>query len=149
MNRRSTSRALRRLRLTTVLFAILAISTAGVAADKPAKPKLSLRASPSVSFSPARIFLVVEIKGGPNDFEEFYCATAEWDWGDGTTSESSYDCEPYEAGKSEMRRRYSTEHKYLTSGYYQIQFRLKKKNKPVALVHTVVQIRPGLRDIGQ
>lgn len=149
MNGRSFSRASRRVRLAAALVGLLAVSIAGAAADKPSKPKLSLRASPSVGFSPARIFLVAEITGGPNDYEEYYCASVEWDWGDGTTSESSYDCEPYESGKSEIRRRYTTEHKYLTSGQYQIQFRLKKKTKPIAVAHTIVQIRPGLRDIGQ
>lgn len=149
MNGRTTSSASRRLALAVALLAGLAATSAGATDAKTSKPKLSLRASPSVSFSPARIFLVAEIKGGPNDYEEYYCASVEWDWGDGTTSEARYDCEPYESGKSEIRRRYATEHRYLTAGHYQIQFRLKKKNKPIAAAHTLVQVRPGVRDIGQ
>ena len=35
------------------------------------KPSLSLKATPSVSFAPARIVVVAEVKGGPDDFEEF------------------------------------------------------------------------------
>ena len=63
-----------------------------------------------VSVSPARVVLTAEIVGGANDFEEFYCPTIEWDWGDGTQSESSSDCAPYEAGKSEIKRRFTVEH---------------------------------------
>ena len=39
------------------------------------KPSLSLKASPSVSFAPARIVVVAEVKGGADDLEEFYCPT--------------------------------------------------------------------------
>ncbi len=116
--------------------------------QKSSKPKLTLRASPSVAFTPARIFLVAELRGGANDYEEFYCPTIEWDWGDDTQSESSYDCEPYEPGKSEIRRRYSAEHTYRVAGRFQVQFRLKKKDKVVAAAQTVLQIRPGVRDPG-
>ena len=42
------------------------------------KPSLSLKASPAVSFAPARVVVVAELKGGPDDFEEFYCPTVEW-----------------------------------------------------------------------
>lgn len=114
---------------------------------KPSKPRLSLRASPSVAFTPARISLVAELRGGANDYEEFYCPTIEWDWGDETTSESRYDCEPYQAGKSEIRRRYTAEHTYRIPGVFQIQFRLKQKDKVVAAAQTTVQIRPGIGDI--
>lgn len=130
------------------ISAILAACLAATGAAAASKPKISVRASPAVSFSPARIFLVAEIKGGPDDFEEYYCASVEWDWGDGTTSEASYDCEPYERGKSEIRRRYATEHKYVTAGRYRIQFRLKKKDKAVAAAHATIHVRPGVRDIG-
>ena len=37
------------------------------------KPSLSLKANPSVSFAPSRVVVVAEVKGGSNDFEEFYC----------------------------------------------------------------------------
>src|SRR5688572_33320517 len=51
------------------------------------KPSLSLKATPAVSFAPARIVVVAEVKGGANDFEEFYCPSVEWEWGDLTRSE--------------------------------------------------------------
>src|SRR5690349_22890008 len=56
--------------------------------EKGKKPQLSLRASPPISFSPANIHLVAELKGGADDYEEFYCPAIEWDWGDGTRSEN-------------------------------------------------------------
>ena len=108
-----------------------------------AKPKLSLRANPVVAFAPARIHLVGELKGGANDFEDFYCASVEWEWGDGTTSEFGDDCEPYEAGKSEIRRLFPIEHIYKYAGTYVVGFRLKHKDKVLDVAHTTVQLRPG------
>ena len=108
------------------------------------KPSLSLKASPAVSFAPARIVIVAEVKGGSNDYEEFYCPSIEWDWGDLTTSTAEADCEPYEAGKSEIRRRYTVEHRYRNPGGFKIVLRLKKGNKIVATANTMVQVRAGL-----
>ncbi|MCA1560871.1 MAG: hypothetical protein LC804_11585 [Acidobacteria bacterium] len=115
---------------------------------KTPKPSIVVRASPSISFSPARVFVVAEVRGGPDDNEELYCASVEWDWGDGTKSENSYDCEPYEAGKSEIKRRFAVEHVYRLASDYRIQFRLKKKDKPVLAGRTTVKVRPGLREPG-
>src|SRR5215471_5889932 len=78
------------------------------ATDK--KPKLALKAQPVIAMSPARIVLTAELVGGANDYEEYYCPTVEWDWGDGTQSESTNDCAPYEEGKSEIKRRFTIEH---------------------------------------
>ena len=108
------------------------------------KPSLSLKASPAVSFAPARIVVVAEVKGGANDFEEFYCPSVEWEWGDLTTSTSETDCEPYEAGKSEIRRRYTVEHRYKNPGGFRIVLRLKKGTKIIAAANTLVQVRAGL-----
>ena len=108
------------------------------------KPSLSLKATPAVSFAPARIVVVAEVKGGANDFEEFYCPTVEWEWGDLTTSTSETDCTPYEAGKSEIKRRYTVEHRYKNPGGFRIMIRLKKGDKIVASANTLIQVRPGL-----
>jgi hypothetical protein len=116
--------------------------------DKPKRPKLSVKASPSMGISPARIVASADVSGGPDDFEEYYCAAVEWDWGDDTKSTSSADCDPYEPGKSTIKRRFTADHVYRTSGEYRIQFRLKKKNKSVASASTSVRIRPGVGDIG-
>jgi hypothetical protein len=57
------------------------------------KPSLSLRVTPPLGFSPLRVRLVVDVRGGTDDYEEFYCPTVQWDWGDGTGSESGEDCD--------------------------------------------------------
>lgn len=108
------------------------------------KPSLSLKASPSIAFAPARIVVVAELKGGPNDFEEFYCPSLEWEWGDLTTSTSEADCEPYAAGKSEIKRRYTVEHRFKNSGAFKVVLRLKKGDKVVASANTTIQVRAGL-----
>ena len=96
----------------------------------------------------ARVVFVADLKGGSDDFEEFYCADVEWEWGDGTESENAIDCEPYESGKSKIQRHFATEHRYETAGEYRVVFRLKRQDKVVGAGTTVVRVRPGLRDIG-
>jgi hypothetical protein len=88
--------------------------------------------------------MVADIQGGPNDYEDFYCASIEWDWADGTTSESSEDCDPYQAGKSTIQRRFSAEHTFRQGGQYDVTFRLKQKKKVVGFGRTIVRVRTGL-----
>ena len=107
------------------------------------RPRLTLRAQPPVGIAPARIVFTAELVGGANDFEEFYCPTVLWEWGDDTQSESTLDCEPYEAGKSEIRRRFTVEHQFRRSGGYKVFFRLKKRDKAVGAASVTVQIQPG------
>ena len=117
-------------------------------ADQPKKPKLTVKANPAMGMSPARIVVSADVNGGPDDYEDFYCTSVEWDWGDDTRSNNTPDCDPYEAGKSTIKRRFTADHVYRTAGEYRIQFRLKKKNKAVASASTSVRIRPGIGDIG-
>jgi len=112
------------------------------------KPKISVKANPAMAISPARVVVSADINGGPDDYEDYYCAGVEWDWGDDTRSNNSADCDPYEAGKSQIKRRFTADHMYRISGEYRIQFRLKKKDKPIAAASTSVKIRPGLGDPG-
>lgn len=140
--------------MKTLTFAILlaggaVLGAAGSAdtADKK-KPSIKVRASPSAGFSPLRVVLTAEIKGGDNDFADYYCPTIEWIWGDETRAESTADCEPYEAGKSEIRRRYTTSRIFQTSGNMKVEFRLKQKDKVVGAGGTTITVRPGLRDGG-
>jgi hypothetical protein len=116
--------------------------------NKGKKPQLTLRASPPISFSPANIHLVAELRGGPDDYEEFYCPAVEWDWGDGTRSENSSDCEPYEAGVSQISRRFSKTHVYNIQGRYRVQVRLKRNTKVLTSASTNIQVRAGIRDMG-
>jgi hypothetical protein len=89
------------------------------------------------------------VKNGANDNEDFYCPTVEWEWGDFTTSVAEADCEPYEPGKSEIKRRYTVQHQFKNPGIFKVVLRLKKGNKVVASANTQVQVRAGLGQIGQ
>ena len=113
------------------------------AADK--KPSLSLKASPPAGFAPLRVHLTVDVRGGANDYADFYCPTVQWDWDDGTISETSEDCNPYEAGKSNIQRRYSANHArtFRLSGDYRVSFRLKQKDKVVSSAAATLTVRPG------
>ena len=112
------------------------------------RPKITLKAQPIISISPSRVTLRAELVGGSNDYEEFYCPTVEWDWGDGTQSESRTDCEPYQSGKSEIKRRFTVEHVF-RAGYYQVAFRLKRNDKALASATTTVQVQAGAADFGR
>lgn len=134
-------------RITLVAaFALSAAVLGEGSAQKPDKPSLSLKANPSITFSPANIFFAAEVKGGPDDFEDLYCPAVEWEWGDGTKDQASADCEPYEAGKSQIKRRYVAQKKYQSSGDYRVAFRLKQKDRTVGTATTQLKIRPGVRD---
>jgi hypothetical protein len=109
------------------------------------RPEVRLKAQPVIAMAPARVVLTAEIVGGPNDFEEFYCPTIQWEWGDGTQSESASDCAPYEPGKSAIKRRYTVEHTF-RAGAYRVMFHLKRRDKAVGNASVNIQIRPGLRD---
>jgi hypothetical protein len=85
--------------------------------------------------------LTAELTGGANDYEAYYCAKIEWDWGDDTRSEAGYDCEPYEKGKSEIRRRFTQEHTFRIPGTYEVAFRLKQGSKIVGAARVTVQVR--------
>lgn len=110
------------------------------------KASLSLKASPTIVFSPARVVVSAELKGGAEDNGELYCPSLEWDWGDGTRSESNVDCEPFEAGKSTIQRRFTASHTFNIAGNYRVQLRLKRGSKTVLGGHVSVQVKPGLRD---
>ena len=110
------------------------------------KPSLSLKATPPAGFAPLRVHLVVDVKGGSNDYADFYCPTVHWDWDDGTISETSEDCNPYEAGKSTIRRRFSADHTFRLSGDYRLTFRLKQKDKVVSSATTTLTVRAGANE---
>jgi hypothetical protein len=144
--------------LTTALVTSSAFVPVAAAQNK--KPSISVRASPPVGFPPLRVVVTAEIKGGANDFQDFYCASVEWDWGDGTKSQSQIDCDPYEAGKSEIKRRYVEEHTFRGTGMtttaidptgnqppsqqYRVRFVLKQKDKTVGSGSTNVEVRSGM-----
>jgi len=110
------------------------------------KPKISVKANPTMGMSPVRVVVTADITGGANDDADFYCAAVEWEWGDDTRSTNNADCDPYEAGKSEFKRRFTADHTYRTSGEYRVMFRLKKKDKVIGAGNTSVKVRGGLGD---
>ncbi len=113
--------------------------------DDEDRPKLELKASPKTGFAPTRVTLRGQLTGGPDDYEEFYCPTVEWDWGNDTTSEQTYDCDPWEAGKTEIKRRFTTQYVYNNPGTYTVRLILKKRGETVVAANTRVQVRPGMR----
>lgn len=140
-----------------VLGVLLAVTLGIVASDVPAdagqraaednkKPSVALRATPPVGFAPLKVRVVADVKGGADDYEDFYCATVEWDWADGTTSGSSEDCNPYEPGKSKIQRRFSAEHTFRQGGEYDVVLRLKQKNRVVGYSKATVRVRAGIQD---
>ena len=67
----------------------MAYATAKDGKDNDKRPKITLKAQPIISMAPSKVTLRAELVGGANDYEEFYCPTIEWDWDDGTMSEST------------------------------------------------------------
>jgi len=132
--------------LAACLVAITALSAQDDKNKEVKKASLSLKASPTIVFSPARVVVTAELKGGAEDNGELYCPSLEWDWGDGTRSEANTDCEPFEAGKSTIQRRFTSSHTYNLAGNYRVQLRLKRGSKSVLGGHVSVQVKPGLRD---
>jgi len=138
----------------TIGVSLAATAAASSAPQKPNKdakegtdakrPQMRLKAQPVVSITPARVVLTAELVGGDDDYEEYYCPTTEWDWGDGTHSESTTDCAPYEAGKSEIKRRFTVEHVFRRPENYRVTFRLKRRDKQVGQATTQIQVRPGM-----
>ena len=135
----------------TLVAAVALGFTSGAVADaqrenEARKPSVAFRVTPPIGFSPLRVRVQVDLRGGTDDFADFYCAKVEWDWADGTVSESSEDCPPYEAGKSTIQRRFTADHTYRQSGSYQIYFRLKQKDRVVGTGSGTVQVRAGVRE---
>jgi len=122
--------------------AALSSSLSAEAKKEAKRPALSLKASPGTGMVPIRVSATAEFKGGANDFQEYYCPTVLWDWADGTESESTVDCEPYEPGKSEIKRRYTVQHTF-RAGAHKVWIRLKRNDKLLASANVTVQVQPG------
>ena len=129
----------------TLGILILALTIASVAPlvgqDNDDDAELRLRATPRVAFAPADVLFVGQIRGGPDDSEELYCLEVEWDWGDDTTSEQTLDCDPYELGVTEIRRRFSVRHTYNYGGRYEVRLHLKQGNDVIISGRTRIEVR--------
>jgi len=110
---------------------------------EPKRPALSLKATPGTGMVPIRVTATAEFKGGDNDYQEYYCPAIEWNWGDGTVSQVANDCDPYEGGVSQIRRRFTQSHNYKRAGAFRIVFRLKHRDKVLTSQTTVVRLLGG------
>ena len=108
------------------------------------EPDLRLRASPQVTFAGSEVLLIAELRGGDDDYRELYCVTIEWDWDDGTRSETTPDCDPYEPGVSKIRRRYSVRHTFEFRGRHEVRVNLKRRDDVVASRKVAIEVR-GIR----
>ena len=132
---------------STTLVLILTLTSAATLMGQDDDAELRLRASPRVAFAPADVLFVGQIRGGPDDNEELYCLEIEWDWGDDTTSEQTLDCDPYEAGVTEIRRRFSVRHTYNYGGRYEVRLHLKQGDDVVISGRTRLEVRGVNRNL--
>ena len=132
---------------STTLILILTLTSAATLMGQDDDAELRLRATPRVAFAPADVLFVGQIRGGPDDNEELYCLEIEWDWGDDTTSEQTLDCDPYEAGVTEIRRRFSVRHTYNYGGRYEVRLHLKQGDDVVISGRTRLEVRGVNRNL--
>ena len=129
-----------------VLLLVLAASAAPPAyADKVKKPRLEVRATPRMAFSPVRVMLTAELTGG-DDVEEYYCPEIEWEWDDGGKSVQESDCEPFEPGVTKIQRRFTYDHHYNKAGIYNVRVTMRRADRPIASASVKITVRPGVSD---
>ena len=109
----------------------LALATPVVAGPRPKKPRVEVRATPQIVFSPAGVMVVAQLNGG-DEIEEFYCPGLEWDWGDGERSRHEADCAPFEPGMS-LERRFSARHVYRQAGDFDVRVTLRRADRSLAM----------------
>ncbi len=131
--------------LTLAAVHVLAQDVTPTVDSSAVRPVISVKASPSLAYVPARILAHAELRGGAVDYEPFYCPTVVWDWGDGTTSENVADCEPYVPRTSKIRRHYSIVHTYSLGGRFEVRFTMMRGDRVVGSGARSVVIRPPLR----
>ena len=131
--------------LPGIAVLLLAGAAAASAASKPKKPRLDLRATPRMAFSPVNVLVTAELRGG-EDVEDFHCPEIEWDWDDGGRSVHQQDCAPLEPG-AELERRFTANHAYRQAGTYTVKITMRRAERPVAVAQTTVTVRPGLGDM--
>ena len=123
----------------------LAAGMALAAEAKPKKPRLDLRATPRMAFSPVNVFFTAELTGG-DDVEEYYCPELEWEWDDGGKSTQESDCPPWEAGKTKIERRFTSDHEFRRAGVYNVKVTMRRADRSMAAASVRVTVRPGLGD---
>src|SRR5262245_26690570 len=132
------------MRMPTGTLVLLALAAPLVAAEN-GRPRLDLRATPRMAFSPTVVYVTAELAGG-NEIEELYCPEVEWDWDDGARSHRGSDCPPFQAGQSDFERFFSADHVYRQAGSYNVKITMKRAGRTVAAATSRVEVRPGLGD---
>lgn len=130
---------------TLVLLALAAPLTAAENGDR---PRLDLRATPRMAFSPTVVYVTAELAGG-SETEDFYCPDLEWDWDDGARSVRASDCPPFAAGESDFERFFSADHVYRQAGTYNVKITMKRAGRTLAVATSRVNVRPGLGDFSE
>jgi hypothetical protein len=128
--------------LALISLALLALASSETSAEGMKKPRLDLRVSPRVAFSPVRVVVTAELVGG-DAVEDFHCPGVDWDWGDGTHSFHEEDCPPFEPG-TELERRFTASHAYVEPGDYHVRVSLRRASRSIAVAQTSVLVRSGL-----
>jgi hypothetical protein len=126
--------------LAVALAFALVASWASPRAAPVDRPTPVISAVPMIVAAPGKIVFHVALRGGADDDEEFYCPTVEWDWDDGSVSERSRDCDPYEKGKSKIERNFTAEHEFKVPDEYRVTFRLKKRTRILTAANLTVTV---------
>jgi hypothetical protein len=124
---------------TAAVATVLCVAGLAAAGEGARRPRLDLRATPRVAFSPIEILVVGQLKGG-EDVEDFYCPGLEWDWGDGTHSAYESDCDPFEAGAA-IDRFFSGRHAFRAPGAYNVRLTLRRATRAVAVASVAVTVQ--------
>lgn len=138
------------MRRTAALLLSLAAASAPLALArdttdvKPRRPRLDLRVTPRMAFSPAFVLTTAELVGG-HDSEDFHCPALEWDWDDGSRSVHEEDCAPFDAS-SPMERRFTAQHAFRQAGEYTVKVTFRRANRTLAVQTVKVIVRPGAAD---
>jgi PKD domain-containing protein len=129
------------LRLIAPTSVFLLGAVLAVAATPSKTPSVKLRASVRVAAAPATVIFNAELAGG-EDGEGLYCPTFQWDWGDGTKSETGGSCEPFQAGVTKIERRFTATHEYRSEGRPSVRVRVHKGERELGQASISLVIGP-------
>ncbi|HLA79548.1 MAG TPA: hypothetical protein VJU18_18380 [Vicinamibacteria bacterium] len=132
-----------------VLGLLLILSVSSPAFSEPEakakRPRLDLRASPRMAFSPVNVLFTAELVGG-DEVEEYYCPEIEWDWDDGGKSTAESDCAPFELGMK-IERRFTAEHEFRRSGTYNVKATFRRAGRTLVVQTLRLTVKPGFREV--